>query len=311
MLPESLADDPRAPPRRLARLTPALDARALESSRRERATQCLGIVDVDAYWPSDRAVDALLRAISTHGRASVGAARLPRASRHRRCATTVDRHRQPRATPVAPTRAPRRNPAARLAAARAAVWSSSRCQPAESRASRGNQAGQLAPATIERRVAAGGPPVGAASPIDARRSLPRSRRRGGSSARQRLTRPTYARDDPDPQDACRRASIEPTLEERAPRCNPDPALRTLAARQAACRAATASTSASAAATLSTRCGGHRVVVRVRDREAAAAAGHRAQVDRVAQHLRRRHERDDLDLAAADRRSSPGCGRAWR
>ena len=32
----------------------------------------------------------------------------------------------------------------------------------------------------------------------------------------------------------------------------------------------------------------------------AAAGHRPQVDGVAQHLRRRHQRDDLDLAVADR-----------
>ena len=45
---------------------------------------------------------------------------------------------------------------------------------------------------------------------------------------------------------------------------------------------------------------HRVVVRVLHREAAATTGHRPQVDRVAQHLRGRHERHDLHLAVADR-----------
>ena len=52
---------------------------------------------------------------------------------------------------------------------------------------------------------------------------------------------------------------------------------------------------------------HRVVVRVRRSEAAPAAGHRAQVDGVAQHLGGRDQRDDLDLAVADRARCPGPG----
>src|SRR5439155_18450958 len=48
---------------------------------------------------------------------------------------------------------------------------------------------------------------------------------------------------------------------------------------------------------------YRVVTRVASHEAAAAAGHGAQVDRVPQDLRRRHARDDLDLTATHRRRS--------
>src|SRR5262249_8356406 len=45
---------------------------------------------------------------------------------------------------------------------------------------------------------------------------------------------------------------------------------------------------------------HGVVVRVLHREATAPTGDRTQIDRVAQHFGRRHQRDDLDFTATCR-----------